>query len=369
MRINVAVPEAHVRAPVLNSALEAVTRLNESMIKSGELRPFNMRHPGVRWRPEPPGQGEHFDHGRLVSGRKWGDCDDLAPWLAATRRLQGDRGAHAFVKKSGPNRWHALVRRGNGHVEDPSLAAGMPGPGARHGVHGAVQPFMLLGSSVVGGVGSYLARPQLAIRPTIEPGGEIESWQARTDLPWHSGPGTSPTDIAMVSLHRTPTPDQSLVGALEGAIALGAASGRADPEHINRLCCLSDMVQGCSWEEAAREYGPEHATAAGAIVGKLFRHFGRKLKKFGRGLGKVLKTGVKFAAPMAAPLLKKAGLPPQAAQAISPALQSLLDKEKHLPPSQRGRGGGGGNVTVNVFTQGAPKRRQQAWPGAAAVSR
>lgn len=362
MRINVAVPEAHVRAPVLNSALEAVTRLDESMLRSGELQPFDPRAPGVRWRPEPPGQGEHFDHGRLVAGRGWGDCDDLAPWLAATRRAQGDRGAHAFVRKSGPNRWHALVRRGDGRVEDPSLAAGMPGRGRRHGVHGAVQPFMLIGSSVVG---TYVARPQLAIRPTIEPGGEIESWQARTDLPWHTRGGTSPGDIAMVSLHRSAISDQSLVGALEGAIALGEAGG-ADPDHLDRLCCLSDMVQGCSWEQCAREYGPEHATAAGNVVGKLFKGLGRKLKKFGRGVAKIVKPVARMAVPLAAPLLKKAGLPPQAAQAVSPALQSLLAKEKHLPPAARGRGQGG-NVTVNVYTGG--RRKQQAWPGAAAVSR
>jgi len=356
VRINVAVPEAHVRAPVLNAALEAVTRLDEDMIRSGELAPFDMRNPGVRWRPEPPGQGEHFDHGRLVSGRGWGDCDDLGPWLAATRRVQGDRGAHAFVRKSGPARWHALVRRGNGRVEDPSLAAGMPGPG-NHGVHGAVQPLMLVGSSVVG---TYLARPQLAIRPTIEPGGEIESWQARTDLPWHTRGGTSPGDVAMVSLHRSPVSDQSLVGALEGAIALGEASDVADEEHLERLRCLSDMVQGCTWEEAAREYGPEHATAAGHIVGKLFKGLGRKLKKFGRGFGKVIKPIARFAAPAAAKALH---LSPDAASAVSPALQAMLDRDQHLPPSQRAT-----SVTVNVYTQGG-RRRQQAWPGAAAVSR
>ncbi len=357
MRVQVAIPEPHVSAPVLNAALEAVTRLDESMIRKGELAPFNMRNPGVRWRPEPKGQGEHFDHGRLVSGRGWGDCDDLGPWLAATRRVQGDRGAHAFVRKSGPGRWHALVQRGNGRIEDPSLAAGMPGKGRRNGVHGAVQPFMLIGSSVVG---TYVARPQLAVRPVWEHGGEVESWQGRTDLPWHTRHGVSPGDIAMVSLHRSPVTDQALVGALEGAIRLGEASDVADEEHLERLRCLSDMVSGCSWEECAREYGPEHATAAGHVVGKLFKHFGRRLKKFGRGLGKVLKTGARFAAPMAAPLLQKAGVPSQAVQTISPALQKLLANERHLPPSQRMS-----PVTVNVYTG----ERTQSWPGAAAVER
>lgn len=360
MRLNVAIPEAHVSAPVLNAALESVTRLDESMIKRGDAEPFNPLHPQARWRPEPPGQ-EHFDHPRLVVGRGWGDCDDLAPWHAASLRATGrDRGARAIVRRSGPKRWHAVVRRSSGKIDDPSLWAGMPGKGSRRGVHGAVQPMMLVGSSV----GSYLARPQLAVRPIVEPGGMIESWQARTDLPWHARHGTSPGDIAMVSLHRSPLSDQSLVGAIEGAIALGEASDVADEEHLDRLRCLSDMIQGCDWEECARAYGPRHATAAGHIVGKLFKGLGRKLKKFGRGLGKVVKPIARVALPMAAPAISKAlKLPPGVSKAVSPTLDKLLATEKNLPPSQRGMGPMS-PVTVNVYTGG---RRKSAWPGAAAT--
>ena len=36
MRINIAIPEEHVSKPVLDGALEAVTRLNEDMIAKGK---------------------------------------------------------------------------------------------------------------------------------------------------------------------------------------------------------------------------------------------------------------------------------------------------------------------------------------------
>lgn len=323
MRINVAVPEPHVSAPVLDAALEATTRLNESMLRSGDLPPFNVRNPQAIWKPEPPGQ-EHFDHGRIVLGRGWGDCDDLAPWLAATRRAQGDRGAHAFVRKSGAKRWHALVRRGDGTVEDPSLAAGMPRRGRGHGVMGASQPFML------SGVGSYELRPQLALRPVPSRRGLIEAWQARADLPWHVQPGVSPTDVAMVSLHASPVSDQALVGALCGAIDLGEASD-ANPEHLDRLACIRDMLDGCDWEECAAEYGDDHADAAAAVVGSFFKRLGRKLK---RGWRKVRKPLLRYA-PLAAAAIPGVGPAAAAAfQMASPLLQRAIERGRYQRPAR-----------------------------------
>ena len=105
MRIKVAVPEAHVSRPILDAALEATTRVNEAMIHAGELPLFDQVRNSIRWKPEPPGQ-EHFDHGGIVTGRGWGDCDDMAPFAAASMRATGeDPGAKAIVKRSGPNRW------------------------------------------------------------------------------------------------------------------------------------------------------------------------------------------------------------------------------------------------------------------------
>lgn len=351
MRINVAVPEAHVKAPVLDAALEATTRLDQSLIRSGELEPFDMRAPGVRWRPEPPGE-ENFDHGLMVQGRGHGDCDDLAPWHAASLRVTGrDPGARAVVRKSGPSRWHAVVRRSDGRIDDPSLAAGMPGRPV-HGVRGAVQPPMFA-RSVVGG--TYFPRPQLALRPVVDRlSNEIEAWQARTDLPWHASTGNTPADVAMVSLHASPISSQALVGAIEGAILLGKCNG-AHASHLDRLRAVSDMCQGASWEDVAEVYGDEHADAAGAVVGSFFKRLfkPKNLLKFAlnpmRVLpgGKMLDPGRILKSKMMRGAISKGlqfipGVGPIASSAFdaaSPMLQSALSRLDHQRPEQRGGGG------------------------------
>ena len=275
MRINVAVPEAHVNAPVLNSALESVTRLNEALLESGTVPTFEdaRKRYGIKWQPEPPGQ-EHFDHAGVVLGRKHGDCDDLAPWQAASLRHTGeDPEAEAVVYKSGPKRWHAVVRRGDGSMDDPSERAGMRKP---KGHRGATVPTMTNGFDVVGG--SYVVRPKIAMRPVK--GG----FQARADIPWHwrehmaeDAPG--PLDYAMTTLHSAPVASTALVGALEGAVLLGHASGNVDPAHLQRLECLHAACSGVPLEELADTYGDEQAEAAAAIVGSFFGSLGRLVRK------------------------------------------------------------------------------------------
>jgi hypothetical protein len=125
MRIRVAVPEDYVEPSVINAALEAVTRIDQAMLANGDAPVFNPENPGVKWRPEPPGD-EHFDNVQTVIQRGWGDCDDLAPWRAASLRATGeDPHAVAIVVPSGPSMFHAIVRRGDGSNDDPSVAAGM----------------------------------------------------------------------------------------------------------------------------------------------------------------------------------------------------------------------------------------------------
>jgi len=329
MRVNVAIPEAHVSRPILDAALEATTRLNESMLKAGDVPPFREAVNAVRWKPEPPGD-EHFDHAGVVLGRGWGDCDDLAPWHAASLRVTGqDPGARAFVKKSGPTRWHAVVQRSDGSVDDPSKEAGM---GQRsNGVMGGALPMMMQPASVVGEVGTFLVRPQLALRPVLDRSGEPEAWQARADLPWHWVPGRSPTDVAMVSLHASPVSSQAVTGACEGLIALGEAND-VDGELLDRAAAIADACEGASWEDLADEYGPEHATAAGQVVGSFFGGLGRKLKRMGRRfvknpLGNISKLTrfVPGVGPVAQMALEQA----------SPLLQRSLAKQRHKPRSRR----------------------------------
>jgi len=344
MRINVAVPEAHVSQPILDAALEATTRLNESMLDEGQVPPFREAVNHVRWKPEPPGD-EHFDHAGVVLGRGWGDCDDLAPWHAASLRVTGeDEGARAIVRRSGPRRWHAIVQRSDGSIDDPSREAGMGKRGV--GVMGAGLPRMSKAPrhSVVG---SYIMRPELALRPVTDSAGQIEAWQARSDLPWHWLPGKSPTDVAMASLHASPVPDQAIVGSCHGLIDLGEAND-VDGAALDRAGAIALACEGADWYEVADEYGPEHATAAAHVVGSFFGSLGKIVSK-------------------AIPVVSKAvqfvpGVGPIASTALdmaSPALRKVLHHGHHLPPHAIARrvhmpaygtphGGARGGATYNL---------------------
>ena len=267
MRINVAIPEAHVSEGVLNAALESVTRLNESMLEQDKIPTFERAlKQGVKWQPEPPGD-EHFDHGGEVYKRRWGDCDDLAPYHAASLRHSGeDEGATAIVKRTGPKMWHAVVKRSNGDIDDPSKRAGMGQP---HEYAGAFLPRMdTVPRNAVSG--AYIVRPQLALRPYY--GG----YQARTDIPWHyrENPDAKPsaTDYAMVSLHASPVASAAITGAIDGALELAHCAGFANPDHIQRLECLGDACEGAPYEELLANYGPEIAGAAMAVVGSFWSH-------------------------------------------------------------------------------------------------
>jgi hypothetical protein len=321
MRVQVAVPEARVSRPILDAMLEGTTRVNEALLAHGDVPTFEQAVHRVRWKPEPPGQ-EHFDHAGLVMGRGHGDCDDLAPWHCASLRVTGeDPGARAIVKKSGPRRWHAVVQRSDGSIDDPSRAAGMGQP---HGVSGAVVPIMF-SSSVVGG--TYVARPQLALRPLRDRSGQVEAWQARADLPWHYQPGNSPGDIAMVSLHQSPVSSQAIVGACRGGMRLGAESEMVDPEHLDRVSCIADACDGADYNELAAVYGHEHARAATQLVGSFFSHLnpmklvrsaasfatsplGQQALSFIPGIGPVAATALHYASPALKKMLARGGLSP-----------------------------------------------------------
>lgn len=266
MRIQVAVPEAHVDRPVLDSALEAVTRLNQSMLGNGEVIPFDraLKRFNIRWQPEPPGQ-EHFDHAKTVIARGWGDCDDLAPYHAASLRHSGeDPKARAIVYKSGPQRWHAVVQRGDGTIDDPSKRAGMPGPRGSRAPH--VAPMPTSRSAVVG---AYIVRPQIAMRPVYG------QFQARADLPWNwrehlDLDKPTPTDYAMTALHTAPVASTALVGAICGALKTAEAANAGDPEHLDRLAAIAEYVQGVHPDEIAEVYGIDHLEAAEAVVGSFW---------------------------------------------------------------------------------------------------
>jgi hypothetical protein len=234
----------------------------------------------------------------------------LAPYHAASLRHSGeDPGATAIVRRSGPNRWHAVVQRTDGSIDDPSRRAGM---GRHRGVIGAALPVMF-GGGRYSVSGAYIVRPQIALRPVRG------AFQARADLPWNwrerlDEPPT-PQDFAMTALHTAPVAQTALVGAIDGAIALGEAGGFADPEHIQRLCAVADACEGANYEYLASVYGPEHAAAAQQVVGSFFGNIAK-------GLGKVAK--------FAAPLVSK-GL--QFVPGVGPIASTALDFGSKLIPS------------------------------------
>jgi hypothetical protein len=389
VRVNVAVPEGNVTPPVLNAMLEGVTRLNEQLIKEGAPT-FREAVNRVRWAPEPPGQ-ECFDHLGIVLARGKGDCDDLAPWHASSLRATGeDRGAKAIVKKSGPKRWHAVVQRSDGTIDDPSREAGM---GQRRGTN----PVLSSMPSVSGVGGVYeIERPQLALRPVRDRDGQIESWQARADLPWHWKSEKRPSDVAMASLHRSPVSSQAVVGAARGAMRLAEQSGLVDDYTLDGIEAIADACEGADWDELADEYGEEHADYAAHVVGSFFGGLKKAFKKvannpivnplklaerlpgpFG-GLARmanpaaILNPGSLLREAATNPLFKTGlsfipGVGPIASQALSmaaPALQQMVSRGGHLPPQMRQfmppMGGGfmppmGGGFMPQQFQQFAPQ--------------
>jgi hypothetical protein len=133
MRIRLTVPKEHVDEDTLGKALEASTAVAQRQVASGSVPPLQdaIDAGQVKWTPEPKDQGfEGFDLPEDVMARGWGDCDDLAAWWAAELRESGDDpDAAPIVYQSKPSRWHAVVQRGDGSIDDPSRWAGMGKPG------------------------------------------------------------------------------------------------------------------------------------------------------------------------------------------------------------------------------------------------
>jgi hypothetical protein len=202
MRIRLAIPDRLVTPEALEAALEATSLANEQAILRGEVPPLTEAiRKGVRWKPEPFTDGEHFDLAHQVTARKWGDCDDLAPWLTGELRATGqDPGAVSRVYKSGPDRWHVVTQTSDGEILDPSKWAGMGRKSAPsvNGVHAVTaRPFARMGE------GALCCVPHKG------------HYWSRVDLPFPDAAGH------IASHSRARTPEESLYRAISGAIACG----------------------------------------------------------------------------------------------------------------------------------------------------
>lgn len=288
MRIRVAVPDGLTEdeeASVINHALETNATAVEPLIAHARVPTAEeaIREGRVRWRPEPPGD-EHFDPANLVMRRGWGDCDDLAPWHAASLRVTGeDPEAFPFVYKSGRNKWHAVVQRSDGSVDDPSRLAGM-------------------GGRNVAGIGhSALWRPMFADPDGVPRAGIAThpwngGWAARVDAPWVSGDGEDDIPIAYSAIHTSRSRRRAVVGAL------GSMMGVMDqPDYLTRLrlAALRELLSGVQPQvvgDALEEEGLDREQV-GDLLGSLLPAAGTI---FGGPLGGA-------AGSMAAGLLKGGG--------------------------------------------------------------
>lgn len=231
MRIRLAVPDElddQDRKAALDAALESVTRTVSGLVRTGAAPPAagEIRAGRVRWQPEPPGD-EHFDLPSTILARGHGDCDDLAPWHAGSLRASGrDPGARAIVRKSGPKRWHAIVQRSDGSIEDPSAHAGM------HSVSGNI----VIGSA--GSIGKPMSadgRMCLAVCPSRDPR-HPAVWFARCDVPDR----LEPWDWTSMAADRHPA------GAVLRAVKTvrHVAGEDIDGDDDARLAAVNDLVLG-----------------------------------------------------------------------------------------------------------------------------
>jgi hypothetical protein len=251
MRLRIAVPEDHVSPAVIDAALEAVTRLDESMIRTGAVPLFRDQAGagGVQWAPE-PFSDEHFDHAATALQRGWADCDDLAPWHAASLRASGeDPGAFARVVSTGPTTYHAIVQRSDGAIDDPSLESGMNGkrvsggPGDVLNIQ-ATDP--RTGRLYVGALPASVA-PLRPHGPAISVRKVGALWIGRCDLPWgdHS--------YAMSATCTGDTSTRALVNAIAGVVSVADASkiggtvDRLKLGALQRLMIGVDPDEVCVW--------------------------------------------------------------------------------------------------------------------------
>jgi hypothetical protein len=282
VRIRLAIPDRLVTPEALEAALEATSLANEQAIIRGEVPPLTEAiRKGVRWKPEPYSDGEHFDLSHVVAARKWGDCDDLAPWLTGELRATGeDPGARSRVYKSGPDRWHVVTETSDGQILDPSKWAGM-GRKSSPSVSG-----------VCGVTARPFARPGEGALCCVPHQGRYWS---RVDLPFPNAAGH------LASHARARTPEESLERAIAGAIACGE---EIDSELCDRARLMGAMLIG----------ELDGDMELGSFFGKLLKKALPFATSFIPGVGPIASKVVKSAVNIVDKAGRKKGAPAPAQQ-------------------------------------------------------
>lgn len=301
MRIRLAIPDRLVTPEALEAALEATTLANEQAIIRGEVPTITEAiKKGVRWKPEPFLDGEHFDLAHHVAARGWGDCDDLAPWLSGELRATGeDPGARSRVYQSGPGRWHVVTETSDGEILDPSKWAGM---GKRKS--------QKCSSGVCGVVARPFAREGEGALCCVPHAGKYWS---RVDLPFPNASGH------IASHARANTPEDSLNRAIAGAIACGE---EIESDLCDRARVLGAMLLG----EMDRQYLEGDV----GFLGKLLKKALPFAASFVPGIGPIAKGAMEQGISMAEKMGKKkrrgGAAPPSAAATETTTLVRALTK-------------------------------------------
>jgi hypothetical protein len=284
VRIRIAIPDEHVGPETVEPVLEAVTRVNEHLIRNGQSpTSYELLDKGAVWRPEAPGD-EHFDHGATIHERGWGDCDDWGPLHTATLRATGeDPDAVTRLVRSGPHVFHALTQRSDGSIQDPSIAAGMKSD--RPSNISGEEPYELTQDAVphvwvcdphdgriyqgalapaVGPLSLHCG-PGIAVRGCKVLGSGMQ-YEARIDVPILGAPlvgarhrsrrhrptrrgyasvhGAIPAAISVT--HRSPYAKHAVHGAICGAMLVGDASNMTSSLDQYKLQALNLAMKGAT---------------------------------------------------------------------------------------------------------------------------
>lgn len=115
----------------INAALAATVLCNLHQMRASQLP--RLYKSGVRYQREQclvasvPETCERFLTAVQLLIERVGDCDDLASYRCAELIHTGeDPDARAIVLRTRSG-WHAIVKRGDGSIEDPSAKLGMRG--------------------------------------------------------------------------------------------------------------------------------------------------------------------------------------------------------------------------------------------------
>jgi len=121
MRVNINIP-ASMGLRFTEAALEGLAQLATEDHLAGNLPP--LYDSGIRYQRERGTENWLLPSQALLQGAS--DCEDLAAYRVGELRAHNiDPGARIVVEQTGPRTMHALVRRSDGTLEDPSVALGM----------------------------------------------------------------------------------------------------------------------------------------------------------------------------------------------------------------------------------------------------